>query len=210
MSECYASLPTATGCLSEPTSMLCITNHWAVLCVRDLFHIGNPFLSSICPLSLLFPPLSGRLRGLSLFALALFCHTTWPWWTRLFLFHYHWLHFLCVHKFSHLSFPLPLSVCHIYIETLTLNSTPCCPPARLFSPCPSLLSSRPLPPSCISSLQGESQWDWETEAEQDDCLHHRTVRHGADMQRACSETRQTNHPKNGCVPYEDSERKWQY
>lgn len=53
----------------------------------------------------------------------------------------------------------------ITLLSLTLNFTPCCPPAHLFSPCQSLLSSRPLPPSFVSSLQGEPQWDWEAETE---------------------------------------------
>lgn len=52
-------------------------------------------------------------------------------------------------EYPFLSFPLLSPKRHIYIATLTLNSTPCCPPARLFPPpSRSLLSSSPRLPSC--------------------------------------------------------------
>lgn len=218
LSECYASLPKAAGCLSQPTTLLCVTNCYAVGDSGISFTLESPsFWATVLSVSFV-SPLSGHLKSLSLSALTLFCHSDWPWKTRLscFLtitFIDHWLHtiVLCVYYFSHLlSFPPLLPDWRTYIAALTLNSTPCCPPARPFPPSRSLLSSPPLPPSLVSSLQGEPQWDWKAEAEQDDRLHHRIVRHGAHLQCTSTETRQTNHPTNGCVPYEVSERKWQY
>lgn len=107
-----------------------------------------------------------------------------------------------------LALPHLLPYWHIYIATLTLNCTPCCPPAC--SP-PSLSFLAPsLPPVLVSSLQREPQRDREAQAKQDDGLHHGIVRHGANLQRAGPQTRQTNHPENGRVSYEISEREWEY
>lgn len=117
-----------------------------------------------------------------------------------------------------MSLAIYLSICHshffpgwlTYIAALTLNSTPCCPPAHRFPPSQSLLSFPPLPPVVISSLQGEPQWDWEAKAEQDDRVHHRIVGHGAHLQCTSKKARQINNPANGCVPYEVSKGKWQH
>lgn len=202
--------------LSQPTTVFCVTNCYAVRDSGTLFTLVIPSSwATVLSVSFL-SPLSGHLKGLSLSAPALFCHNNWPWRIRLscsLIFIDHWLHIivLSVHYFSHLlSFPPLLPDWHTYVATLTLNSTPCCPPARLFPPPRSLLSSLLLPPVLISSLQGESQWDWEAEAKQDDRLHHRIVGHGAHLQRTSTETGQTNHSTNGCVPHEVAERKWQH
>lgn len=201
---CYVSL-IATLCVIS-VSRSVIPSSWATLL--------SPFLSlSLCL------PLSGHLKSLFLSAVALFYHSNWLWQTGLpcflpVIWIDHWLHklVLCIHYFSpSLSAP-PLPNLHIfYIATLTLNSTPCCPPARLFPPISVLpLVSPPLPISLVPPLQGEPQWDWAAEKEQDDCLHHRTVGHGAHMQCSGTETRQTNHPAHGCVSYEVFEREWQH
>lgn len=201
--------------VSQTTTVLCVTNCYAVcdLGISFTLIIPSPW-ATVLSVSFVSPS-SGHLKGLSLPTLALFFHNDWSRTTRqsllTLIFIDHWLHVIvfCVHNFSHLSFPLLPPDGHIYIATLTLNSTPCCPPACLFPPSRSLLSSPPLPPSLLS-LQGEPQWDWEAEAEQDDCLHHRIVRHGANLQCTGTETGQTNHPPNGRFSHEVTERKWQY
>lgn len=202
--------------VSQPTTVLCITNLWAV-CVRDVFHFDNPFLLSICLLFLFsLPPLRTSEGSFSFCTCSLLSPQLVLKYQTYLLSHCHLgrsftaLYFFA-HSFHNLfHFPPFLPVWHTFIATLILNSTPYCPPARLFSPCQSHPSSRPLPPSFVSSLQGEPQWDWEAKAKQDDRLHHRIVRHGADLQRISTEARQTNNPANGCVTYEVTERKWQY
>lgn len=142
--------------VSQPTTMLCVTNCYAVCDSGISFTliIPSPWATVLCLFSL-SPPLSGHLKGLSLPTFALFFHNNWSWTTRLSLltiiFIDHWLHVIvfCVHYFSHLlSFPLLPPNWHIYIATLTLNSTPCCPPACLFPHLdPSYLLYLCLPPS---------------------------------------------------------------
>lgn len=74
----------------------------------------------------------------------------------------------------------------------------------------SILVAISLPPVLVSSLQREPQRDREAQAKQDDGLHHGAVRHGAHLQRAGSQTRQADHPANGRVSYEVSERQREY
>lgn len=73
LSECFAFLPMQLVVSINP--QLCYVSLTAMLCaLRDLFHFGNPFLLSNCSLCFV-SPLSGYLKGLSLSAFALFCHT---------------------------------------------------------------------------------------------------------------------------------------
>lgn len=60
------------------------------------------------------------------------------------------------------------------------------------------------------STQGKPQWDWTATTEQDDSLHHRTVRHGTHLQRPGSETGQAHHLTHGRFSHEVLERNWKH
>lgn len=168
----------------------------------------NPFslskLSSVSLLSLL----SARLRGLSLHALAFLValvHRT--------LFSLPFLFQLIDYILFFLAFiisviptsPSLLAYLHCGINSKLYSMLSTC----LFPPI-SILVAASLPPVLVSSLQREPQRDREAQAKQDDGLHHGAVRHGAHLQRAGSQTRQADHPANGRVSYEVSEREREY
>lgn len=203
--------------VSQPTTMLCVTNCYAVCDSGISFTliIPSPWATVLCLFSLSPPPLRTSEGAFSSYFCSLFSQQL-VLNNQTLSSHYHFYRslttrycFLCPLFLSPSLIPTSSSQlaylhCNINSKLYSMLST-----CLSVSPSRSLLSSLPLPPSLVS-LQGESQWDWEAEAEQDDCLHHRIVRHGAHLQCTSTETGQTNHPTNGCISYEVSERKWQY
>lgn len=184
------SLSRATGYLSQPITLSCVTNCYVICDSGNSFTLLI-FYSWATILSVSFSSPFQDTEGSFSFCtyslvttgLERLCYTT-----TISIDHWHVI-VLCINYFSHfLSIPFLLDQ-HTCIATLTLNSTPCFPPVCLSLPSWYLLSSPPLPSFLMFSLQRESQWDWEAEAEQDDCLHHRIVRHGAHLQCTSAETR---------------------
>lgn len=193
---CYVSL-TAMLCDWGISVSLIIPSPWATV-------LFVSFLS----------PLRTSEGSFSSCTCCLFFHN-WSWTTKFFILSFIYYGSLnTCYCFMCPLFPLPSLIltssstlaylhCNINPKLYSILSTCLFPPSRsLFSPL--------LLPFLVCWLQGESQWNREAEAKQDDCVYHRIVRHGAHVQCTCTKTWQTYHFANGCVSYEVSERKWQY
>lgn len=112
--------------VSQTTTMLCVTNCYAVcdLGISFTVIIPSPW-ATVLSVSFVSPS-SGHLKGLSLPTLALFFHEDWSWTTRLSLltliFTNHWLHDIvfCVHNFS--PSPIPTSSSRLAYLHWNINS----------------------------------------------------------------------------------------